>query len=92
MRIDHGGNSIEPHIRTQQTQPARKSSSASAENAERSSLTSVDVGSVEGLLQLIVSSNEIRESVINDIKSQIQNGEYLAKQSALKTASSILNL
>ena len=92
MRIDHGANSIEPHVRTQQAEAAAKSSRASAESTRGGSLTSVNVGSVESLLQLIVSSSEIRESVVNDIKAKIQSGEYLAKQSALETASSILDL
>lgn len=92
MRIDHGANSIEPHVRSQQTQAASTSKQASAGSTRGGSLTSVNVGSVEGLLMQIVSSSEIRDSVINDIKTKIQSGEYLAKQSALETASSILNL
>ena len=90
MRIDNGPNSIEPP--PQQKQAASKPSGAAANGTRDGSLTSVNLDSIDGLLQRIVSSGEIRESVVNDIKMKIQSGEYLAKQSALQTASSILNL
>ena len=92
MRIDNGSNPIQPNLPPRQTQSAARADGTTAGNTPHDSLTSVNVNSIEGLLQLIVSSNEIRESVINDIKLKIQTGEYLAKESALQTASSILNL
>ena len=90
MRIDNGAKSVEQQSQTQQTQSAK--SIGESHGPRDGSLTSIDVGSIDGLLQLIVSSTEIRQSMINELKTKIQTGEYLAKQSALQTASSILNL
>lgn len=92
MRIDNGSNPIEPNSPPRQTQAASKVSGESVAGNRDGALTSVNVGSIDGLLQLIVNKSEIRESVVNEIKTKIQTGEYLAKQSALETASSILNL
>ncbi len=92
MRIDNGGNPIQPNVPPQQTQSAPKADGTTVGSTPHDSLTSVNANSIEGLLQSIVSGNEIRESVINEIRLKIQTGEYLAKESALQTASSILNL
>ena len=92
MRIDNGGKPIRPHVPAEQTKPTRKAGGGVTGGGTADSLTSVNIGSLDNLLKSVAGSGEIRESVVNDIKLKIQTGEYLAKQSALETASSILNL
>ena len=92
MRIDNGANPINSHLPpTQSKASAGPSGSTNSGHTDRL-LTSVDPKSLDGLLQLVASSSEIRELVVNDIKLKIQTGEYLAQQRAAETASSILNL
>ena len=91
MRIDHGANSIKPHV----TNRPAKAASGNANHVvgdTNGSLSSIDVKSIDSLQKLVTNSGEIRESVVNDVKTKIQTGEYLAKQSAVETASAILNL
>jgi anti-sigma28 factor (negative regulator of flagellin synthesis) len=90
MRIEPGKNSVP----TPAAKPvARPSTGSSPSGAVRgNAAAAVDTQSINVVLQLVTNTSEIRESVVNDIKAQIQNGEYLAKQDAYETASSILNL
>ena len=91
MRIDNGPQSAQPHIRDQANASSRNGVSADAGIRDRL-LTSFDPKSAANLVQQVGSTTEIRESVVNDIKTKVQNGEYLQRQSAVDTASAILNL
>lgn len=90
MRIESANNSI----RQPAAKPAAKPSTGSNPSgaASRNATPAVDTQSINVVLDLITDAGQIREAVVNDIKTQIQNGEYLAKQDAYETASSILNL
>ncbi len=95
MRIDNSANSIKSRLAQAQTQSTAAASvranHASGGDPSRS-LSTVDVKSIDSLLKLVAGSSEIRESLVNEVKTKIQTGEYLAKQSAVETASAILNL
>ncbi|QDT11879.1 flagellar biosynthesis anti-sigma factor FlgM [Planctomycetes bacterium K23_9] len=90
MRIEPGAAQVRSPSSNQvaSTKPAASRSTAGSTN----SITSVDTQSIDAVLQLVSDGNAIRENVVNNIKAQIQNGEYLAKQDAYETASSILNI
>lgn len=90
MRIEPGTNSVRPPHSNEIAKPAANPNGSVAIGG--SPLTSVDTQSINGVLKLMTGASEIRESVVNDIKLKIQSGEYLAKQDAFETASSILNL
>ena len=90
MRIEPAANSVKrPALKdVANTRSARPSAAASGEGSG----ATVDTQSINVVLKLITDASKIRESVVNDIKAQVQTGEYLAKQDAYETASSILNL
>jgi anti-sigma28 factor (negative regulator of flagellin synthesis) len=93
MRIENSANSIKPRLTQAQSTAAATPRANHAPGGDPArSLSAVDVKSIDNLLNLIASSSEIRESVVNDVKMKIQTGEYLAKQSAVETAGAILNL
>ncbi|TWU02156.1 hypothetical protein [Stieleria varia] len=90
MRIENSGSPIAPQ------QNAGKASQAASTNQSAasvgSSLTSIDVKSIESILALVADTSSIRDTVVADVKARIQTGEYLTKQSAVETANAILNL
>lgn len=88
MRIDNGINSATPLAGKNLSKAAPKSGGAKSAGQ----VGAASSNSVDNLLKLVSDSTEIRESLVNDIKLKIQTGEYLAQQSAVETASSILNL
>jgi anti-sigma28 factor (negative regulator of flagellin synthesis) len=93
MRIENSAHSIKPRLtQAQSTASATPRANHASSGDPNRSLSTVDVKSLDNLLNVIASSNEVRESVVNDVKMKIQTGEYLAKQSAIETASAILNL
>ena len=92
MRIDNGANGIESHVPAQATKSSARVNGQAAGGMRSGSLTSVNLNSIDTLLETVASSDAIRKSVVSDIKIKLQTGEYLAKQSALETAGAILNL
>ena len=90
MRIDNSTNPVNPKRPTDAKAP--KASSETAGGVRGQSLTTVDPKSIDSLLALVSNSSEIRESVVNDIKTKVKNGEFLARQSAVETATAILDL
>ncbi|MEO1530039.1 MAG: hypothetical protein AAFX06_31890 [Planctomycetota bacterium] len=89
MRIDPN-NSIQRPVSQRQESVAPRSKPVSGEPA--TSVSAVDVGSLDALLTLLADSGKIREAVVVDVQAKIQSGEYLAKASAYETASAILDL
>ncbi len=90
MRIDNNHNPVSSTAKPNQVDsvPAAQAHLGSSGHAA----TSIEVGRIEGLLQLIVSANEIRESLVQDARAKIQSGEYLTKAAAYQAAGDILNL
>lgn len=89
MRIDPN-NSIQRSVNQRNPSVAPRSKPVSGEAA--TSVSAVDVKSLDALLKTLAASGEIRDSVVEDIKARIQTGEYLAKAAAYETASAILDL
>lgn len=90
MRIDSGSNPIKPNLVPRDSVSSR--SGAGVPNTASFTGASVDVGQIEGLLQLIVSGNEISENLVNQVRAKIQNEDYVSKASAYEAADAILNL
>ncbi|NND98991.1 MAG: flagellar biosynthesis anti-sigma factor FlgM [Pirellulaceae bacterium] len=92
MRIDSGPKSPTPHLPSQRTHAASARTGQAAAGNPNQPLLSVDVKSIDSLMQTVAAATDVRDAVVSDIKMKIQTGEYLAKQSAYETASAILNL
>ena len=90
MRIDNSTNPVNPKVPADAK--ATQASGHATGDVRGRSLTTVDPKSVDSLLALVSNSSEIRESVVNDIKAKVKNGEFLARQSAVETANAILDL
>lgn len=90
MKIENGNNPIQPQ--GQYANANRAQGAKDGATRLEGSATSVDVTSVEGLLNLVSDATEVRKSLVAEVKLKIQAGEYLAQQSAVETARSILDL
>ncbi|MFK7737098.1 MAG: hypothetical protein AB8B50_13770 [Pirellulaceae bacterium] len=90
MRIDSGSNPIKPNIVPRDNVSSR--SGAGVPSTASLIGANVDVGQIDGLLQLIVSGNEISENLVNQVRAKIQTEEYASKASAYEAADAILNL
>lgn len=91
MRIEKGPNAIEPRPPAQQNPAAIPRSGNSAPGNIQHTATTVDLKSMDSLLQVVADSSQIRESVVEDVKRRFQSGELLERQSAAGTARAILN-
>lgn len=91
MRIENGGQPVRPRTQTGDASQAQASSAGQSKGIDGTS-TTIDVKSIENLLALVSDSTKIRESVVAEVKTKIQNDEYLARADAVETARSILNL
>lgn len=91
MRIENGGNPVQPQRQPVEA-PQPKEGGPVLPPPIDGELTAVEVQSLERLLGSVAASSQIRESVVAEVKSKLQNGDYLAKQIAVETARSILDL
>jgi hypothetical protein len=90
MRIDSGSNPIKPNLVPRDN--ASNRSGAGVPNTASQSGASVEVNQIDGLLQLIVSGNEISKDLVNKVRTNIQTEAYVSKASAYEAADAILNL
>lgn len=90
MRIESGGNSLQPHVQTTASKSGSQKSLTSPVTLDSS--TAVDLTSQEDLLQQLVAPTDVREALVNDLRLKIQLGEYLSQRDAVDTATAILNL
>lgn len=92
MRIENGGNSLQPHIQTNASKLGSQQPNLASPSRVGSSSTSIDLTSQEDLLSQLVDPTEIREALVNELRFKIQQNEYLTQQAAVATADAILNL
>lgn len=92
MRIDPSNTPVPPHVRVDQSTSATPHAHAAGGSQGAAPLTSVDLNLQNELLQQLVAPQEIRESLVAEIRMKIQMGEYLTQEAAVETADAILNL
>lgn len=90
MRINPVGNSSPPEYRRLDSQAVNQQNDTSSSQAQPSS-TTIQLDSLRDLLQSTKLASEIRQAVVDDVKSKLDNGDYNMRQAAIDTASSILD-
>lgn len=89
MRINQVGNPSPPEYRRLDSPAVNQHNDTSSSQAQPSS-TKIQLDSLRDLLQSTKQASGIRQAVVDDVRSKLDNGEYNTRQAAIDTASSIL--